>query len=263
VETATTLKNELNSKKKMNMKTKILIGLLAICVSAIFISCNGRDNKTELPKKIEVTGSAEMEFVPNEIYMTFTLKEYLNTSKKKVKLENIKTEFLTLCKEAGIADSNVSISSYTGNESWDYYWYRRHKSEPDFMGTISYIIKVSSPDELDKIVENLNENAIENFNINKTSHSDIEQLRKEVKTKALIASKAKADYLAKSIGEELGEALLIKEVENSYNNYYSNEYIYSNVVSQTAMSMEGNNSSAPNFKKMKLRYEMKVEFKLK
>ncbi len=250
----------------MNMKTKILIGLLAICISAILISCNRRDNKTELPKKIEVTGSAEMEFVPNEIYMTFTLKEYLNASRKKVKLESIKTEFLALCKEAGIADSNISISSYTGNERWDYYWYRRRKSEPDFMGSISYIIKVSSPDKLDNIVENLNEKAIENFNINKTSHSDIEQLRKEVKTKALIASKAKANYLAKSIGEELGEALLIKEVENNYNNYYgyySNEYSNSNMVSQTAMNIEGNNSSAPNFKKMKLRYEMKVEFKLK
>lgn len=130
------------------------------------------------------------------------------------------------------------------------------------MSSISYVVKVSSPDKLDKIVADLNENAIDNFYISKTSHSDIEQLRKEVKTKALIASKAKADYLAKSIGEELGEALHIQEIENSYSNYYSNERIYSNVVSQTAMSMESDNTSSPNFQKIKLRYEMKVEFKL-
>ncbi len=245
------------------MKTKLLIGILAFCFSTFLISCGGGNNKTEEQKKIEVTGSAEMEIVPNEIYMTFTLKEYQDAAKKKVKLESIKTDFLTLCKAAGVADSNISISSYTGNEHWDYYWYKRRKTEPDFMGSISYAVKVSSSDKLDKIVSGLNENAIDNFNISKTSHSDIEQLRKEVKTKALIATKAKADYLAKSIGEELGEALFIQEIENNNNSYYSNQLSNSNSVSQTAMSMEGNSSSTPNFQKIKLRYEMKAEFKLK
>ncbi|MBI4931929.1 MAG: SIMPL domain-containing protein [Bacteroidetes bacterium] len=245
------------------MKNKSFILMLTAFLSAVLISCNCCDNKSESPKKIDVTGSAEMEFVPNEIYMTFTLKEYLDASKKKIKLETIKTDFLALCKEAGVADSNISISSYTGNERWDYYWYKRRKSEPDFMGSISYAVKVSSTDKLDKIVSGLNENAIDNFNISKTSHSDIEQFRKDVKTKALIASKAKAEYLAKSIGEEIGEALLIQEIENSYTGYYSNAYSNSNVVSQTAMNMEGDNSSGPNFQKIKLRYEMKVEFKLK
>lgn len=245
------------------MKTKIFIGLIVACFSTVLISCKSEDNKMESPKKIEVTGSAEMEFIPNEIYMTFTLKEYLDAAKKKVKLESIKNDFLTLCKVVGIADSNISISSYTGNERWDYYWYKRRKTEPDFMSSISYAVKVSSPDKLDKMVASLNENAIDNFYIGKASHSDIEQLRKEVKTKALIASKTKADYLAKSIGEELGEALLIQEIENSYNSYYSNALSNSNMVSQTAMSMEGDNSSGPNFQKIKLRYEMKVEFKLK
>jgi len=246
------------------MKNKILILLLAVCFTTVLISCGRGGHKNEPPKKIEVTGSAEMEIVPNEIYMTFTLKEYLDAAKKKVKLESIKTDFLALCKDAGVADSNISISSYTGNERWDYFWYKRRRTEPNFMGSISYAIKVSSPEKLDKIVAGLNENAIDNFYISKTSHSKIEQLRKEVKTKALIATKAKAEYLAKSIGEELGEALLIQEIENSYSGYYANEYANSNAVSQARMSYdESGSTSAPNFQKIKLRYEMKAEFRLK
>jgi len=242
------------------MKTKILVGLLIAFFSAVVISYAGEDNKTGTQKKIEVTGSAEMEFVPNEIYMTFTLKEYLDASKKKVKLEGIKTNFISLCKATGVADSNISISSYTGNERWDYSWYKRRKKEPDFMSSISYTVKVSSPEKLDKIVAGLNENAIDNFHITKVSHSDIEQLRKEVKINALIASKNKADYLAKSIGEELGEALLIQEIDNSF---FPSQLSNSNMVSQTTMTMESDNSSGPNFQKIKLRYEMKVQFKLK
>jgi uncharacterized protein len=244
------------------MKTKLINLLLAIGLLALLLSC-GRGNKTESPNKISVTGSAEMEIVPNEIYMTFTLKEYLDATKKKVKLESIKSDFLKLCKSAGIADSNVSISGYTGNERWDYFWYKRRKTEPDFMSSISYAIKVSSPDNLDKIVSGLNENAIENFYISKTSHSEIEKLRKEVKINALVASKNKAEYLAKSIGEKVGEALLIQEIDDSYNSDYSNGRSLSNTISQTSSSYESNNTSTTNFQKIKLRYEMKVEFKLR
>lgn len=245
------------------MKTRLLTGLLAACIAVVLISCNGGNSTMESPKKIEVTGSAEMEFVPDEIYVTFTMKEYLDASKKKVKIENIKTDFLALCKTAGVPDSSISISSYTGDERWDYYWYRRRRSEPDFMSSVSFTVKVNSPDKIDKIVANLNEKAIDNFYISKTSHSNIEQLRKEVKIKALIAGKAKADYLVKSIGEELGEALLIQEIENSYSSYYANESNVSNKTSQSSEIIVDGIASGPNFQRIKLRYEMKVEFRLK
>jgi uncharacterized protein YggE len=245
------------------MKTKKIIGLILIITSTVFISCNGHRDKMESPKKIEVIGSAEMEVVPNELYMTFTLKEYLDATRKKVKLEEIKSDFLLQCKTAGVIDSNISISSYTGNERWDYYWYKRRKKEPDFMSSISYAIKVSSIDVLDRIVDGLNEQSIENFYISKTSHSDIEQLRQQVKTNALIASKNKASHLAKSIGEELGETLIIQEIDDSYRGYYSNEMNAGYSANQSAVRMEATNSATPDFQKIKLRYEMKVVFKLK
>ncbi len=241
------------------MKTKILIGLIIGLISTVMASYGQEDNKQGMPKKIEVTGSAELEFVPNEIFVTFTLQEYLDASKKKIKLENIKTDFISLCKKGGIADSNISISSFSGNERWDYSWYKKRKKEPAFMNSISYTIMVSSVDKLDKIVTSFDENAISNFYISKTSHTDIEKFRKEVKINALIAAKNKADYLAKSIGEEMDEVLLIQEIDNSY---FPSQFGVSNQVSQVAMSMDNNNPD-PNFKKIKLRYEMKVVFTLK
>jgi uncharacterized protein len=247
------------------MKNKLFVLLILLFIASLFASCGSRDDKKK-PPKITVTGSAEMEFIPNEIYMTFTLKEYMGAPKKKIKLDTIKAEFLKLCKTSGVSDSNISISSYNGNENWDYYWYMKRKSDPDFMGSISYVVKVSAPDKLYKIVQGLNENAVDNFYISKTSHSKIEEYRKEVKTKALIAAKTKAEYLAKSIDEEIGEALLIQEVDDSYSgSYYSNEESnLSNKVSQTALrSLEDDESSSPAFQKKKLRYEMKVEYRLK
>jgi uncharacterized protein len=249
------------------MKIKFILPLFVTSLSIAFTSCSGNSNSmNEAPKKIEVTGSAEMEFVPNEIYMTFTMKEYFDGTKKKVKLETIKASFLKQCKAAGVPDSNISIASYSGSERWDYYWYKRRKTEPDFLSGISYAVKVSSAEKLDQLVATVDDLALENFYISKTSHCDIELLRKEVKTKALQASKTKADYLAKSVGEEIGETLLIQEIEDSYRSAFSNEGMgyNSNVVSQTAMSMDAApNSASPNFEKIKIRYEMKVAYKLK
>jgi len=249
------------------MNLNLLKGLLVASLFLSLTACDDDDNNNQkkVTRKIEVTGSAEMEFTPNEIFMTFSLKEYLKGGKK-VKLEDVKSEFLATCKKVGINSDDISISSYSGNERWDYYWYYRRKRDPDFMGTVSYSVKVSSPDKLDKLVAKINEDAIDNFHISKTSHSDIEEFRKDVKTKAVLASKDKANYLAKSVGEEVGETLLIEEIETGSDNYrgryYSNESNYSN-VSQFSYDVGGSQGGAPSFQKIKLRYEIKAEYRLK
>ncbi len=241
----------------MNQKPSII--LLAYCITLLFISCGDGDDKTEIPKRIEVTGSAEMEVSPDEIYMTFTIREYLDAGKKKVDLEVLKTEFLTLCKKVGVADSNISVSGYSGHERHDYYWYKRRKTEPDFMGSITYQIKANSSEKLDQIIAGLNEKAVENFSLIKTSHSNLVELRKEVKTNALKAAKLKAEYLAESIGEKVGEALLIQEIENSYVSDFSNMLMENAKVVHD--SEDG--SPTPSFEKIKLRYEIRADFRLK
>lgn len=245
------------------MKNKFLIQVL-IAGFCILVAAQQTIAADTLPRKIEVTGSAEMEVVPDEIYITFTLKEYLSKGKQKVSLESIKADFLKLCKAVGIADSNISVAGYAGSESWEYYWRKKHRKEPDFMNSVSYTVLLHSVGMIDKIVAGLQEDGVENFYISKTSHSRIEQLRKEVKIKALAASKAKAEYLAQSLGEQLGRVLLIQEIDDNAGwGYYGNRGMLSNTVSQMSMDAEGQASAAPEFQKIKLRYEMRVEFELK
>ena len=70
------------------MKKTILLALLTTFASnALFAQPN---NSLPVPvKKIEVTGIAEMEVVPDEIYIGITLQEYYNKQKVKIiKQEN-------------------------------------------------------------------------------------------------------------------------------------------------------------------------------
>src|SRR5438045_573579 len=67
------------------------------------------------PKTITVSGSAEMEIIPDEIYVNIELKEYQKRGEDKKDIEAIKKQFLESAKAIGIADSTLSIVSYTGN----------------------------------------------------------------------------------------------------------------------------------------------------
>lgn len=69
------------------------------------------------PRTIQVSGSAETEIIPDEIYVTVTLKEYEKRGVGKIGLEKIKSDFLGYCKSTGLPDSTVSIASYEGFNS--------------------------------------------------------------------------------------------------------------------------------------------------
>jgi uncharacterized protein len=248
------------------MKNPFLTASIVIGLSVLLFSCAEEDHRSKEVKKMEVTGSAEMEVIPDEIYMTFTLKEYKKNGKK-VALDAVKTEFLALCKSAGIADSNISTAAYAGNEQWDYWWWYNRRHNQDFISTISYTVMASTAPELDQIVAGLTDDAMQHFYVSKTSHSNLENLRKEVKTKALVASKDKAMYLAQSIGEQVGTALHIQEVDDDL---YSDIAATGNAMNKMALEQSNygfdsnqSNTNAPQFEKIKLRYEVKCVFELK
>jgi hypothetical protein len=67
------------------------------------------------PKTISVTGSAEMEVTPDEIYVIVDLQEYEKKGSGKINLEKIKADFLNNCRSIGLPDSVITIASYDGD----------------------------------------------------------------------------------------------------------------------------------------------------
>lgn len=54
------------------------------------------------PETITVSGSAEMEIIPDEIFVNIELKEYQKKGESKKDIKTIKSEFLQACKNDGI-----------------------------------------------------------------------------------------------------------------------------------------------------------------
>jgi uncharacterized protein YggE len=231
---------------------------------SLLISACGGNNFPEVPKKIMVTGSSEMEITPDEIYMNFTIQEYKSKAGKKVSIQEVKTQFIELCKKAGLALSDIRVSGYSGSENWDYYWYYRRDNE--ISNSLSYTIKVKALSKIDKIIAGMDRNAVQNFYLVRTSHSQLEKLRRKVKENAVKASKIKAIYLANAVGEEVGDALLIEEITEgdfeSDRSSFSEEKSYNSNIITTGSFDKGYSSGSPSIDKIKIRFEVKAEYEL-
>ena len=108
--------------------------LIIIANIFLFATTNAQQPQTfftnnPFPKTIAVSGSAEMEIVPDEIYVNVELKEYQKRGENKKDIETIKAQFLEACKAAGVPDSLISIVSYAGNNP--YFW-KKEKRIPIF-----------------------------------------------------------------------------------------------------------------------------------
>lgn len=237
------------------------------CHAQTFSTCN------PYPKTITVTGSADMEIVPDEIYAQVVLREYKKKGEEKVELEKIKTDFLNKCKTAGIDDSDISIASYQGSNYSAWFWKRR-KKDPDLYSSIAYQIKFNNSKKMDDLVQTLDDDATANFQVIKTSHSRIKEFRKQLKIKAIQAAKEKAIYLTESINEKIGEAINIAEPDqltnNDNNNVNYNGYANENFGVSSGLYYKSRedglyNSQMPSadFKKIKLEYKVTITFALK
>jgi len=199
-----------------------------------------------------------LRIVPDEIYVNFTLQEYLDKQKEKISIDEIQKDFLDKCSKAGIGKERINIQNMNGFDQGNWYWRNRKKQQPDLLASTTYILKFTNAGEIDKLVNSLDDNSTQNMYISKTTHSRIEEYRKDVKIKALQAAKSKAQYLCESIGEKIGKTLFIQEIE---------DYNYSPGYKSMAMSNEMD-MAAPtanediDFQKIVIRFQMKAEFEI-
>jgi uncharacterized protein YggE len=241
------------------MRKILITAILSLLIKSAYNQSTQVANP--FPKTISVTGSAAMEIVPDEIYVNVVIREYQKRGEDKKDIEILKTNFLANCKATGIADSAISIASYTGFNN--YYQLRKKKrKDPDMFAGITYQVKFSSSKQMDDLVDKLDDEATQSFDVSYTSHSRIIEFRKLLKIQAVKAAKDKGIYLAEAIGEKLGPAITVKEPEESGNANGGNTNLM-NTLSQYNSKWDGNSKSIEiDFKRIKLRYEVSVLFAL-
>lgn len=202
---------------------------------------------------IEVTGSAELEIVPDEIYIAVTLQERYD-GRTKVTMAQQEEKFIQGMQALNIPIADISLSNAVSDYS-SYKW-----KKEDALATKEYVVMVHTAEMVSKVYGKLVEADAENAYIAKTSHSKIEEFRKQVKIDAMKATHDKATYLLAAIGEEIGKPIAIMEINNNY--AMDNISQYANTRSNYSFNA-GIDLSGISFEKIKLRYEVYGKFEIK
>jgi uncharacterized protein len=234
------------------MKHLILGFLLAIPLT-IFSQSSGKNFIDQ--NFIEVTGRAEMDIIPDMIYIKIILSDKDN--KNKQSLEDIEKSMINKLKEIGIDISkDLSVKNFVSN--FKQYWI----SKSDIILTKEYQLVVHDTKALQDVFFELQKMGISNVSIEKLDHSKIEQYRKEVKVNAIKAAKEKAEALTLSINQTIGKAIFIQELDNQ--NFHN--MAQKNMASNSLIREESSGNSAQpdmEFEKINLQYSILVRFELK
>jgi uncharacterized protein YggE len=202
---------------------------------------------------IEVSGTAKIEIDPNEIYLQVRLREF-EENKNKISLEKLDKDFLDALKGAGIDKNRLQLSN-VGSEIG-----KLGKKDKDAFREKTYVIKLTSGNELEKLLTKLEPVKVYQASITKITHSDIEKLKLDLKVSALKAARTKAETMVKSIGNNIGKPLMIREWESP---------VYEPMVANVMVRAKSNDmqieeeESETAFKKITLQTQVTAQFEIK
>lgn len=208
-------------------------------------------NPLESTPYIEVTGEGEMEIVPDEIYVQFTLKERMD-GRNKTDLDKIEKDLKKKLSSAGFNLKNLSLADANS----DFVTIKRKKK--DVLASKDYQMELSKPEEIAKLLDILDEVKAENAFISRLDHSEMDELKKEVKIKAMKNAKEKADYLLGAVGEKTGKILFIQE-RDSYVQPYVRKMATLSMVAESEDTGKAADQDI-SFKKIKLNYKVFARF---
>ena len=230
---------------------KLFLLVFALCVWSVFA-----DAQEGAGRYIEVTGSSEIEVVPDEIHFLIQIKEYWQEEfvpkskpedyKTKVPLEWIEKDLRRVLSRAGISDEAIRVQ-----EIGDY-WRQRGK---EFLIGKQLDIRLTDFEQINSIIRSVNTWGIESMRIGELKHKDLPMYRKQGKIEALKAAREKASYLVEAMGQQLGEVIRIIEPADNNISRYLPFQAQSNVSMGTAATEQ--------YRVIKLRYEMTARFAIK
>ena len=230
--------------------------LLLLLWTPLFVNAQTGDKNFIDQNYIEVTGKSEMEIAPDLIYIKILVNEKDN--KTKLTLADREGKMISKLKDLGI-DINKDLLIKDISSNFKYYWL----TKAEILLSKEYQLTVRDGKTASRVFVELENIGISNLSIDKLDNSNIEKYRKEVKIAAIKAAKDKSEALASAIGQSVGKAIFIQELESNYRT--GDMSGTANIRIRGASSLYGSRVQEPeiDFEKIRLDYSILCRFELK
>lgn len=231
--------------------------IIAVLLGTIAWSASAQSVDTR--RKIEVYGSAEKDVTPDIIYVAISLKEYFkdNNNKNKVTIDELEKQLAAAVKNAGIKEGDFTIENISSYNYVD----PKKKKDPGFLASKQYKVKVANLNAINEILSSVDEKGIQSTNISGYDHSRMNEIKNELRIKAIDNAKAKATVMAQALGDTLGEALEV--TDNNTDTSNPAPQLFKAAMARGTADAVSEESLAIDFKQIKVNYQFRVVFELK
>ena len=227
------------------MKNRFLLS--AICLLAV-LSMQAQANE----RYIEVTGTSEIEIVPDKIHYLIEIREYFEEEfdgkskpeeyRTKVSLSEIEQGLMEVLGGAGVPQ-NVIRTQEVGD-----YWRQQGQ---DSLVSKKFDITLTDFNQINEIVKRIDTKGVYTMRIGELENNDMLAYHQKGKIEALKAAQRKAAYLVEALGKRLGGVIRIVEKDGGN----ASPFVQSNVLSSDAASFD-------SFRTIKKNYSMLVRFEI-
>lgn len=237
---------------RIDVKKLTLIALLFLSIDGVAQTKNFIDQNY-----IEVTGKAELEIIPNEIYLQIILDE--KDFKGKEHLVDLEQAMINKLQSINI-DIKKDLVVMDMASNFQSYWIK----SSEIKTVKKYQLKVSDSQTAGAVFQALESIDISNVTILRVDHSEMTELRQQVKVEAIRAARKKAEYLTEAIDQSCGRAIYIQELRNEgYNSLKGYAMgINSNVIMKSSNAVSSNATPNIEFEKIHLVYSILVRFEI-
>jgi|AGTN01.1.fsa_nt_gi Uncharacterized conserved protein len=205
---------------------------------------------------MEVTGKAEIEVAPDEIYLQILLREA--DIKNRGSVDDQEKRMIQALEQLGIdTQKNLKIKDVISNFKYKVF------SQKEILLSKQYELMVHDGRTVGQVLLTLENIGVSNVSVTRVDHSNIEKFRHDVKVNAIRVAKEKAQDMAQAIGQTVGKALYVQEVDiERFAPQYSNVAV--RAMGATSLDMELKDKVAPlDFETIKLQYSILCRFELK
>lgn len=183
---------------------------LFIAVLLVFIPIFAQENNQR--SLVNVTGEGTVKVEPDEVLIKSRI-EHEGDSAEEVKRKNdeVVDKVIRYLKSQDVNEKDIKTDYVNLNKRYDY-----NEKTHSYVANQAISIRLRDIENYERIMKGLLENGLNRIDGIQFKSSEIEKYENEARKKAVLNAKSKAEQLAAPLGQRIGKAVSISEMD--YNN---------------------------------------------
>ncbi|MDA1122574.1 MAG: SIMPL domain-containing protein [Bacteroidetes bacterium] len=235
----------------MNIKSFITAVLLAQSIAGWTQSKNFIDQPF-----VETSALVDTLITPDRIYLNIVILE--KDTKGKISVEELEAKMEASLKKLGIdTKENLTLNDLASN-------FKKYFLRPqDVLKSKAYTLMVKDAKTAGAVIIELENIEISNVILERTEFSKMEQLKLDIKSKAVAKARKQAEYMVTPLNQKVGSAIHISDQsDNHFNDFLSGKVSGIQIRGYSSASQEELEPADIEFEKIKVESRVAVTFKL-